>query len=69
MRVKRSKDTRLVDKFSKQRDNLAAESRLHQPVNPPTTTTTITTNDDFSHNTDEEEDDIKARNCHASVLL
>ncbi|KAF7217132.1 ATP-dependent RNA helicase DDX54 [Nothobranchius furzeri] len=30
MRKKRSKDTRLVDKFSKHRDDLAAESRLQQ---------------------------------------
>uniref|UniRef100_A0A8D0D3C2 ATP-dependent RNA helicase DDX54 n=1 Tax=Sander lucioperca TaxID=283035 RepID=A0A8D0D3C2_SANLU len=36
MRTKRSKDTRLVDKYSKQRDNLAAESQLHQPVKPST---------------------------------
>ncbi|CAM9204923.1 unnamed protein product [Lampetra planeri] len=32
MRAKRSKDSRLVDRFSKQREDLAAESRLHQPV-------------------------------------
>uniref|UniRef100_A0A8C9ZEB7 ATP-dependent RNA helicase DDX54 n=1 Tax=Sander lucioperca TaxID=283035 RepID=A0A8C9ZEB7_SANLU len=38
MRTKRSKDTRLVDKYSKQRDNLAAESQLHQPVKPSTST-------------------------------
>uniref|UniRef100_A0A669DWJ7 RNA helicase n=1 Tax=Oreochromis niloticus TaxID=8128 RepID=A0A669DWJ7_ORENI len=37
MRAKRSKDTRLVDKFSKQREDRAAESRLQQPINPTTT--------------------------------
>uniref|UniRef100_A0A3B5BBV9 ATP-dependent RNA helicase DDX54 n=1 Tax=Stegastes partitus TaxID=144197 RepID=A0A3B5BBV9_9TELE len=31
MRAKRSKDTRLVDKYSKHREDVAAESRLHQP--------------------------------------
>uniref|UniRef100_A0A4W6CDC2 RNA helicase n=1 Tax=Lates calcarifer TaxID=8187 RepID=A0A4W6CDC2_LATCA len=36
MRTKRSKDTRLVDKFSKRREDLAAESHLHRPVNPTT---------------------------------
>nr|XP_057920316.1 ATP-dependent RNA helicase DDX54 [Doryrhamphus excisus] len=30
MRAKRSKDSRLVDKFSRDRENLAAEGRLHQ---------------------------------------
>uniref|UniRef100_A0A665VZR8 RNA helicase n=1 Tax=Echeneis naucrates TaxID=173247 RepID=A0A665VZR8_ECHNA len=34
MRAKRSKDSRLVDKFSKQREGLATDSRLHQPANP-----------------------------------
>uniref|UniRef100_A0AAZ1Y2Q7 Helicase C-terminal domain-containing protein n=1 Tax=Oreochromis aureus TaxID=47969 RepID=A0AAZ1Y2Q7_OREAU len=37
MRAKRSKDTRLVDKFSKQREDRAAESRRQQPINPTTT--------------------------------
>uniref|UniRef100_A0AAZ1WYX5 Helicase C-terminal domain-containing protein n=1 Tax=Oreochromis aureus TaxID=47969 RepID=A0AAZ1WYX5_OREAU len=37
MRAKRSKDTGLVDKFSKQREDRAAESRLQQPINPTTT--------------------------------
>ncbi|XP_037609033.1 ATP-dependent RNA helicase DDX54 [Sebastes umbrosus] len=57
MRAKRSKDTRLVNKFSKKRDNMAAESLLHQPANP--TATTTTTDMDITHNTDEEEDEIK----------
>ncbi|XP_042365050.1 ATP-dependent RNA helicase DDX54 [Plectropomus leopardus] len=55
MRAKRSKDTRLVDKFKKQKDSLAAESRLHQPANPTTSGAT----DDFTQTTDEEEDDMK----------
>ncbi|XP_040053994.2 ATP-dependent RNA helicase DDX54 [Gasterosteus aculeatus] len=63
MRAKRSKDKRLVDKFSRQRESLAAESRLHQPVIPSTTAATSSTaadDDDFTHGAgDEEEDDIK----------
>uniref|UniRef100_A0A3Q0SIB9 RNA helicase n=1 Tax=Amphilophus citrinellus TaxID=61819 RepID=A0A3Q0SIB9_AMPCI len=43
MRAKRSKDTRLVDKFSKQREDRAAESRLQQPVNPTTSAEADTT--------------------------
>uniref|UniRef100_A0A671YGW7 RNA helicase n=1 Tax=Sparus aurata TaxID=8175 RepID=A0A671YGW7_SPAAU len=34
MRKKRSKDTQLVDKFTKQKDSRAAESQLRQPINP-----------------------------------
>lgn len=63
MRAKRSKDTRLVDKFSKQRDNLAAETRLQRPINP---TTTADDDDDSAGN---EEDDLEVRNSHASVVL
>ncbi|XP_059214653.1 ATP-dependent RNA helicase DDX54 [Centropristis striata] len=54
MRKKRSKDTRLVDKFSKQRDSMAAESQLHHAVKPSTSVDI-----EFTHNTDEEEEDIK----------
>lgn len=32
MRAKRSKDARLVEKFGKQKDSLAAEAPLRQPV-------------------------------------
>ncbi|XP_071322539.1 ATP-dependent RNA helicase DDX54 [Trachinotus anak] len=53
MRAKRSKDTRLVDKFSKKREDLAADSRLHQPVNP------TPADEDFTHNTGKEEDALK----------
>uniref|UniRef100_A0A8D2ZNZ5 RNA helicase n=1 Tax=Scophthalmus maximus TaxID=52904 RepID=A0A8D2ZNZ5_SCOMX len=56
MRAKRSKDTRLVDKFNRHREDVAAESRLHQPVNP---TTTTTADDDFTHTDGNEEDDLK----------
>ncbi len=63
MRAKRSKDTRLVAKFSKQRDDLAAETRLQRPINP----TTAATDDDDSEG--HEEDDLKVRNSHASVVL
>lgn len=66
MRAKRSKDTRLVDKFSKQRDNLAAESLLQRPINP---TTTTTSDDDITHFTGPEDDDLKVKNSHSSVVL
>lgn len=66
MRAKRSKDARLVDKFSKQRDNLAAESLLRRRINP---TTTTTTDDDIAHFTGQEDDDLKVRNSHSSVVL
>ncbi|XP_017263465.1 ATP-dependent RNA helicase DDX54 [Kryptolebias marmoratus] len=36
MRTKRSKDTRLVDKFNKRREDLAAESRLQRSVSSTT---------------------------------
>ncbi|KAM7392847.1 hypothetical protein PAMA_007788 [Pampus argenteus] len=53
MRAKRSKDSQLVDKFSKHRDDLAAESRLHRPVN-------LSTTDEVStHTTDQEDDALK----------
>ncbi|KAM8744316.1 ATP-dependent RNA helicase DDX54 [Acanthopagrus schlegelii] len=51
MRKKRSKDTQLVDKFTKQRDSRAAESQLRKPINP-----TIA-DDDFTHSTGREEDE------------
>ncbi|XP_022622744.1 ATP-dependent RNA helicase DDX54 [Seriola dumerili] len=51
MRAKRSKDTRLVDKFSKHREDLAVDSRLHQPVNPTTA--------DDDDNTGKDEDTLK----------
>ncbi|XP_072227899.1 ATP-dependent RNA helicase DDX54 [Leuresthes tenuis] len=55
MRTKRSKDTRLVDKFTRHREDLAAESRLHQPVSAAA----ATADGDFSNITAKEEDDIK----------
>lgn len=64
MRKKRSKDTQLVDKFTKQKDSRAAESQLRQPINP-----TIA-DDDFTHSTGREEDeDLTARDSHFSVAL
>ncbi|XP_053196330.1 ATP-dependent RNA helicase DDX54 [Scomber japonicus] len=51
MRAKRSKDSRLVDKFSKHRDDLAAESRLHLSVHHSNTDEAST------HIADQEEDD------------
>lgn len=67
MRAKRSKDARLVDKFSKQRDNQAAESSLQRP------TTSATAADDVTHSTGGEDDDLKVRKtpsplcCHHHV--
>uniref|UniRef100_A0A8C4ED08 RNA helicase n=1 Tax=Dicentrarchus labrax TaxID=13489 RepID=A0A8C4ED08_DICLA len=53
MRTKRSKDTRLVDKFSKQRDKLAAETQLQRPIKPSTAA------GDYAHSSDQEEDDLQ----------
>ncbi|XP_069569877.1 ATP-dependent RNA helicase DDX54 [Brachyistius frenatus] len=54
MRTKRSKDTRLVDKFSRRREDVAAESRLHQPV------ATVTTADcDVTDTTGQEDEDLQ----------
>uniref|UniRef100_A0A3Q3G3G5 RNA helicase n=1 Tax=Labrus bergylta TaxID=56723 RepID=A0A3Q3G3G5_9LABR len=61
MRAKRSRDTRLVVKFSKRKDDLAEESRLKAPVNPSTA------DDDFSQLTDEEEDVLQVRHSRASA--
>ncbi|XP_074547209.1 ATP-dependent RNA helicase DDX54 [Halichoeres trimaculatus] len=64
MRAKRSKDTRLVDKFSKQRDDLAAESRLQTPAN-------ATAEDDgLSHSSgdDDDENDDALQEVFSSVV-
>lgn len=55
MRAKRSKDARLVEKFGKQKDSLAAEAPLQLPVCSSTTDekTTYTDADD--------DDDLKVR--------
>ncbi|XP_041666040.1 ATP-dependent RNA helicase DDX54 [Cheilinus undulatus] len=53
MRAKRSKDTRLVEKFSKQRDDLAAENQLQGPANA------TNTDEDFTHSTGKEEDTLQ----------
>ncbi len=64
MRSKRSKDTRLVDKFSKQRDSQAAESQQQRSSNPTTSNT-----DDFTQFTGKEEEELKARNFHFPVVI
>lgn len=64
MRAKRSKDARLVDKFSKQRDNMAAESQLQRAGNSRTTT-----EDDIILCTGREDDDLKVRNSHLAVVF
>ncbi|XP_068609055.1 ATP-dependent RNA helicase DDX54 [Brachionichthys hirsutus] len=53
MRTKRSKDNRLVVKFNKRRDSLAAESLLKRPSNPSTS------GNDFPHSTGDEDYDLK----------
>ncbi|CAB1429228.1 unnamed protein product [Pleuronectes platessa] len=50
MRTKRSKDMRLVEKFNRHKEDVAAESRLHQPVKP------AAADEDYTHNSGEEED-------------
>lgn len=55
MRAKRSKDAQLVDKFNKQRDQMAAESPMLRPVKP-------TAVEDDTHSVDGEEVDLKVRN-------
>lgn len=57
MRAKRSKDARLVEKFGKQKDSLAAEAPLQQPVCSSTTDdkTAYTVADD------NDDDDLKVR--------
>ncbi|CAJ1070337.1 ATP-dependent RNA helicase DDX54 [Xyrichtys novacula] len=54
MRAKRSKDSRLVDKFGKQRDDLASESRLQGHANPGSAA-----DDDFTYSTGKDEDDLQ----------
>ncbi|KAK2819181.1 hypothetical protein Q5P01_024742 [Channa striata] len=51
MRAKRSKDTKLIDKFSKQREDLATESHLHQNARS-------SLDNDASIITNEKEDDL-----------
>lgn len=55
MRAKRSKDAQLVDKFNKQRDQMAAESPMPRPVKPAA-------DEDDTHSVDGEEVDLKVRN-------
>lgn len=51
MRTKRSKDTRLVDKFSKRREDMATESRLQHPAKPAKS---------FTHPEEEEDEEEEA---------
>lgn len=55
MRAKRSKDTRLVNKFNKQRQDLATERCLHQPAS------SYVTADDSALAAGNEEGDLKVR--------
>ncbi|XP_029025624.1 ATP-dependent RNA helicase DDX54 [Betta splendens] len=53
MRAKRSKDARLVDKFSKQKQDMATENHVHQAVN------SSVTDNDSAIAMDDEDDDLK----------
>lgn len=56
MRAKRSKDARLVEKFGKQKDSLAAEAPLQQPVCSSTTD-----DDKMAYTVADDDDDLKVR--------
>lgn len=59
MRAKRSKDARLVEKFGKQKESLAAEAPQQQPVCSAATDdgrTALTVGDD-----DDDDDELKVR--------
>ncbi|KAM4635601.1 ATP-dependent RNA helicase DDX54 [Polymixia lowei] len=62
MRAKRSRDTRLVEKFSKHREDLVAESKLHQVHVPAANTGQTSTQSDGEEEEeggeDEEEEDL-----------
>lgn len=58
MRAKRTKDTRLVDKFTKKKEVLVAESKLYQPALP----TTSAAYDHTQGTDEEEEEDLSVRN-------
>ena len=62
MRAKRSKDKRLVDKFSKQREILAVKSSQQQLRN-----TTTAPEYDMTHAEDGEDDDLQVRTHHLCV--
>lgn len=62
MRAKRSKDAQLVDKFNKQRDQMAAESPMPRPVKP-------TADEDDTHSVDGEEVDLKVRNSFFCICM
>lgn len=58
MRAKRSKDARRVEKFGKQKDSLAAEAPLQQPV-----CSTATDNEKTVYTVGEDDhDELKVRN-------
>lgn len=74
MRAKRSKDSQLVDKFSKHRDDLAAESRLHLSIDHSTSdrASTHTAGQDVEE--EEEDSDLQVKyessqHVHYSVYL
>lgn len=60
MRAKRSKDARLVEKFGKQKDSLAAEAPLQQPV----CTTADLEKMEYTVGEDDNHDELKVRKCN-----
>ncbi|XP_076020230.1 ATP-dependent RNA helicase DDX54 [Genypterus blacodes] len=62
MRTKRSKDTRLVNKFSKRREDMATESRLQHPVRPSTADSS------FTNPEEEEEDEEELEGVFSEVV-
>lgn len=60
MRKKRSKDKQVVDKFNKQREDVAAGSRLHQSVIPRTSA--AGDDDDGAQGNGKEEEDLQVIN-------
>lgn len=57
MRAKRSKDARLVEKFGKQKDSLAAEAPPQQPVCSSTTEDKA----EYTVADDDDDDDLKVK--------
>lgn len=66
MRAKRSKDARLVEKFSKQKDSLAAEAPLQQPVCSTTTDNEKTV---YTVGEEDDHDELKVRNIKKNVMV
>lgn len=64
MRAKRSKDARLVEKFGKQKDSLAAEAPLQQPV---CSSTTDNENTAYTMGEEDDHDELKVGNLTKKI--